>query len=264
MARIVARNAKLFAGARNITGRVNRTTLSFPSDAPEVTTFKTEYRERLGDGLRDGELSFSGMFDGSASQLSETLQDLSGASGWWGWYPEGSTASLVGKEIAGIVTEHDIESAVDGAVLHSGTVNLSSAILAATSLGHTTLSGVGASELGSVDSGSTGISEAFYNFRVLSLTGATPEISASVQGSWDDSAFTTLAEFTAASSGNQITTASVYNYLRYRRGRIMLAGTSPSAEFFLSMGVQVQTSPSTPLYSLDFSKSWNSMYLVGF
>ena len=245
MARIVAKNAKVFGGARNLSGRANSTTLSISGETPDVSAFGEDFRNRLADGLRDVELSVAGFTDLSASQTDESFSALKTASAWWGLYPGNSTASKVGREMNGILSDYSIEAAVEGAVTFSLTVggisaastgSGSSGLFDVNSLADTTVSVIGSSNLGSVDF-TAACSHTIYNFfRVMTLTGTTPEVSACVQESTDDSSFTTLNVFAAASSADQVFAASSASSARYRRARVALLGTSPCATFQISSG----------------------------
>ena len=236
MGKISARNVKLFGGGRNLSGRANSSTLSLTAEAPDVSAYGTDTRERLQDGLLDYELSVAGWMDVSACQVDELFSDLLGASARWGYYPEGATACLAGKEMNVVCGDYSSEGAVEGAATFSATLSGSSALFDVSSLSYTTVSAVGASNLGSVDF-TAACSHTIWNFfRVETLTGTTPEIAACVQQSTDDSSFTTIYAFTAASAADQVFAASSASSARYRRARVELAGTSPCATFQISSG----------------------------
>ncbi len=237
MARVTAKNVELFAGGRDISGRVNTSTITFSAEAPEVTCYGDTYKERLSDGLKDYGLTFAGFGDFSACQIDETMQSLLSSSAWYGWYPEGATGSKRGREIVGIATDYSIEGAVAGAVGFSATVTGSKVMLDMSSLAHTTLGPVaGASPQSSVDFTTANSGTCWHMFRILTLTGITPEISASMQESANDSAWATIATWMSASSACQIFAASSASCSRYRRVSACLTGTSPCATFMVSSG----------------------------
>lgn len=239
MAKITARNVTIFGGGRDVSGRSNTATFTTPAEAPDVSSFGAIIRERLPDGLRDSELSVAGFIDVSACQVDELYSDLIGASAWWGFYPGDATGSKLGREIIHILTDYSSEGAVEGAATTSTTTSGSSSIYFVNSLGNTTLSTVGTSALSSVDF-SASISGTIKHFlRILTLTGTNPEIGASLQDSNDDSSYTTIADFGAASSADQVITASTSSASRYRRLNVNLAGTSPCATFQVSTGSAV-------------------------
>ncbi len=240
MARITARNIKLFAGGRDISGRVNTSTLTFSSEAPEVTCYGDAYKERLSDGLRDYGLTFAGFGDFSASQIDETMQSLLSSSAWYGWYPEGATGSMRGREIVGIATDYSIEGAIAGAIGYSATVTGSKVMLDMSSLANTTLGpAAGASNLEGVDFAAANSGTCWHIFRILTLTGTNPEISACVQESaLGTSTWATIVDWDSASSACQIFAASSASCSRHRRVAASLSGTSPCATFMVSSGSQ--------------------------
>jgi len=245
MARIVAKDAKIFGGARDLSGRANSATMSVTAESPEVSAFGEGYRSRLHDGLRDCELSVAGFTDISASQTDESFDALKGASAWWGFYPGDSTASKVGREMNGILNDYNVEAAVEGAVTFSITVGgvtaackagASAGLFDVNSLADHTVSAVGASNLSSVDFTAQADHTIWNFFRLSTLTGTSEDISACVQESSDDSSFVTISVFTAASSADQMFSSSAASSLRYRRARVELKGTSPCATFQISSG----------------------------
>ncbi len=236
MARITARNIKLFAGGRDISGRVNTSTLTFSSEAPEVSCYGDTYKERLSDGLRDYGLTFAGFGDFSASQIDETMQSLLSSSAWYGWYPEGATVSTRGREIVGVATDYSIEGAVAGAVGYSATITGCGVMLDMASLANATIVSSGCTNQSSVDFSTTNTGTCWHIYRILTLAGTLPDISASLQDSPDDITWTTLVEWGSASSACQIFAASSASSARYRRVSACLSGTSPSATFMVGSG----------------------------
>ena len=244
MAKVTARNVGLFGGGRDLSGRSNSGTLSYSAETPDTTTFGLTTRERLADGLLDYELSVGGWMDLSACKVSELFEDLLGASARWGYYPEGATASKGGKEMTMVCSDFSSEGAVEGAATYSATMAGTGAcsggvggMLDVTSLTYATVSAVGSSNLGSVDFAAACAGHTIWNtLRVTTMTGTTPEISACIQSSTDDSSFTTIAVMTTASAADQVSTASATSSNRYRRARVAMLGTSPCATFQISSG----------------------------
>lgn len=236
MARVTARNTTLFAGARDISGRANTATMSFSAETPDDTCFGATYRERLGGGLKDYELSFAGFGDFSACQIDETMQGLMAASAWYGVYRDAATASKRGREIIGIATNYTLEGAVEGAVGYSATVTGSTVMLDMSSLSHTTYIVAGCSNACSVDFTAANSGTCWHMLRVLTLTGTTPEISACVQESANDSTWATIQAWTSLSSANQVLAVTTASCSRYRRVAASLSGTSPCATFMVCSG----------------------------
>jgi len=241
MAKITARNVKLFGDGRNLSGRANSSTLSLTAEATDVSAYGTDTRERLHDGLLDYELSVAGWMDVSACQVDELFSDLIGASARWGYYPAGATACLIGREMNAVCSDYSSEGAVEGAATFSATLSGSSDLFDVNSLGYTTVSAIGSSNLGSVDFTASCSHTVWNFFRVLTIAGSTPEIAACIQESTDDATFTTISVFTAASIANQVFAASAASSARYRRGRVAIAASangvvSPCATFQISSG----------------------------
>jgi hypothetical protein len=238
MARVVARNVEIFGGGRDLSGRSNSVTLTFSAEAPEVTAFRDSTRQRLPGGLRDSELTADGFFDNAASQMDENLNAMVSASAWWALFPITASGSKAGREFAGILTEYSAVGAVADAATVSFTVPGSAPFYFVNSLGHTTVSGcwAGSQAISSVDfSGSAASGMGF--FRLFEISGTNPEVGASLQHSGNDSTWTTLLDFGAASVGNTATGASYSSASRYRRLKYIFAGTSPfGATLYASSG----------------------------
>jgi predicted secreted protein len=107
--------------SRNISARANSATLSFTAEEMDGTAFGAEYRERIADGLKDWSLDFAGLWDGSASQLDETLQGIMAACTSVCYGPSGSTSGAVQYSGCAILQDYTVEGAVDAAVTFSAT-----------------------------------------------------------------------------------------------------------------------------------------------
>ncbi len=122
MARITARNVSFnvinAAGAAcELSGRSNTATMTFTSEAPEVTTYGTTYKERLPDGLKDFTFSIGGFYDGAGqSQIDSILFGILGASTVIRYGPGGSAAGCTLYVASAVCTDYAIEGAVAGAV----------------------------------------------------------------------------------------------------------------------------------------------------
>jgi hypothetical protein len=126
MAKITARNVTVdiddsTGACQSISGRTNSATLSFSAETPDVSAFGTTYRERVPDGLKDWELSVSGFWDGSSSQLDEILFGIHGGSTLVRYGPAGSTSGCTKYEACAVCSDYNIEAAVEGAVTYSAT-----------------------------------------------------------------------------------------------------------------------------------------------
>lgn len=124
MAKISARNVSLgiddsAAACQSISGRSNTATMSFSAEAPDVSAFGTTYRERVPDGLKDWELSVSGLWDGVASQIDSILFGILGASTRVAYGPAGSTSGCTKYEASAVCNDYSVEGSVEGAVTFS-------------------------------------------------------------------------------------------------------------------------------------------------
>ena len=228
MARIVARNAAILCGGRDISARSNSAALSITSETPEVTTFTESTRTRLPGGLGDVELTVDGFWDSAASQVDETFSTLIGASDWWGFYPAGTTACNYGREYQGILTEYGSNAAVADALTTSVTVAGSPPLLISRVLAGGTLTGTGTCAVGAgVDFGAATTCPTYNLLRIFSLAGTTPQIAGSLQDSADDTTYTTKAVFyteaAAASSGSIVNLQIATSAARYRRFKYVVS-----------------------------------------
>lgn len=127
MAKIHARNASLYledssGASRSMSGLTSQMTLTWSSDAPDVTGFGNDNRERLSNGLKDWELTFSAFFSSAANEVDEVLSGILGGSTLFQLGPAGSTSGSNKYAACGILSEYSMDYAVDGAATVSGTV----------------------------------------------------------------------------------------------------------------------------------------------
>lgn len=126
MTRRTARNTTIVItdsgnASRLVSGRSNTATLTFSSEAVDVTSFGAEYRERIADGIKDWELSCAGFWDGAASQIDEILYGVLSACTAVQYGPSGSTSGDVKYSGCAILQDYEISGEVEGAVEWSGT-----------------------------------------------------------------------------------------------------------------------------------------------
>jgi len=244
LAKIAARNARILVGGRDVSCRSNNVTLTMSAEAPEVTTFCDDNRSRLAGGIKDVEMSLDGFYDTAASNVDELYYYGLAASNLVGLYPNGYTACRVGREFTGIITSYESTFATEDAAATAVTFSGSPPLLITKSLYYGTLSGAGASDLASANftDGSSG--SQYIIVRLLTLTGTTPEFSASVQESSDDASFTTIyavesASLPSAGSPFGASISLISSASQYRRVAASLSGTSPCATFFVASGSKV-------------------------
>lgn len=238
MAKIVARNAMVFAKGVDVSGRTNSVTLSMTAEAPDVTSFGSDVRERLANGLKDAEFSGAGYYDTSASNTDELFSSLMTASTIYGFYPTNASSARPGYEFGGITTEYSSDFPVADVAAINYTVSASGDVNRGKSLGYTTVSGT--------DSASgylcTGCSIDYDSdtanskvvARLLNITGTAAWVSASYQDSGDDTTFTTRIDFGAFTTSNQVVSQLLSSASTYRR--IKYSASATGAFSFTMMG----------------------------
>lgn len=226
MARIVARNAGIVFGARDISARSNTAALSLSTEAPEVTCFTETTRTRVPGGLSDAELTVDGFWDSAASQVDEIFSASLGASGMAGFYPQSTDASMKGYEFSGILSRYNSNAAVAGAVTTAVTLTgcaplLRSHVLLSASVALTS----GSNECPGVDFGAATAATGqtvWWIMRVMSE--AATLIAASAQSSADDAAWVTQGEFASQTVANTISIITSTSAGRHRRFRCDIDG----------------------------------------
>ena len=250
MAEIIGLNARTLIGNRNLSGTTNQVTLTLSAETPEVTSFVDNSRQRLAGGIRDFELTEDGFFETGASAADAFLAATLGASALAAAYMAGLAGSKYGYECAALLSRYEMPFRVGDAGGISLTLAGSSALYSLHSLsgsvldaaGQPTLSGAGTSNLGSVDlkGAADTVGTSYATLRLLTLSGASPAFSASLQLSANDSAWTTaytvlsLSPLSVADHSGSLVTFSSAS--RYARVAVDLAGTSPCATFFIACG----------------------------
>lgn len=127
MAKQTARNTTILildsgAASRILSGRANSATMSFSSEAVDVTSFGAEYRQKIADGIKEWSMSVNGIWDGAASQLDEIMYGILGACTSMCYGPGGSATGAVQYSGCAILSEYSVEGEVSGAVTWSGTL----------------------------------------------------------------------------------------------------------------------------------------------
>ena len=127
MARIVGRNASLYledsaAASRAMSGLLNTISLSRTAEAPDVTGFGDDNRQRLSSGIKDWELSFGAFFSTGANEVDVVLNGILGGSTLFKFGPSGSTSTCVMYTACGVLTEYTADFSVEGAATVSGTI----------------------------------------------------------------------------------------------------------------------------------------------
>lgn len=230
MTKIVARNAEIFAKGVDFSGMTNSVTFSMTAESPDVTSFGSDVRERLANGLKDAEFSGGGFYNTAASSTDETFSGLMTASTIYGFYPQTASANYIGYEFSGITTEYSSDFAVADAAVITFTVSASGDVTRGKSLGYKTVTGT-TSASGYLDSGcSVDFDASTANtgrviLRMLEITGTDATVSASFQDSNDDSAFTTITDFGSFTLDNTVNSETYTSASRYRRIKYSITAT---------------------------------------
>ena len=125
--RITARNASLYiqdstGASRSISGYLNNISMSRSAEAPDITGFGEDNRQRLSNGIKDWELTFNAFFGVGASGIDEILNGILGGSTMLFFGPSGSTSSCTMYTACAVLTEYAADFALEGAATMSGTL----------------------------------------------------------------------------------------------------------------------------------------------
>ena len=120
MAKVAARNASI--GVDDSTGAChalssfgNSVTLTYSAEAPEVTGFGSNNRERMQDGIKDTEFTFDAFFATGAEETDAVLNGILGASTRWVFGPTGSTTGLIHYSALAILSSYEMTFGVEDA-----------------------------------------------------------------------------------------------------------------------------------------------------
>ena len=127
MPKIAARNASLYlensSGASTaVSGDLNQITFTRSAEAPDVTSFGNDNRQRLSNGIKEWEISFNAFFNTTAAALDEILHGILSGSTVFKFGPSGSTSTCIMYTACGVLTEYNADFTVEGAATVSGTI----------------------------------------------------------------------------------------------------------------------------------------------
>ncbi len=118
MGKIVARNASLYvldsSGAcQSVSALTNNIKLSMSAEAPDVTGFGQNNRERLADGIKDWELTGDFFWSSGANEVDAVLAGIGPSGSTFIWFgPSGSTSGSVMYTASAIMTKYDLTFAL--------------------------------------------------------------------------------------------------------------------------------------------------------
>lgn len=127
MGKTVGRNASLYledssSACQSMSGLLNQITLNRSAEAPDVTGFGNDNRERLSNGIKDWELTFAAFFSTGANEVDQVLNGILGGSTLFKFGPTGSSSGCVMYTACGVLSEYSADFNVEGAATVSGTV----------------------------------------------------------------------------------------------------------------------------------------------
>lgn len=134
MARVTARNTHISASdtpnAASIilSGRSNTATMTFTAPGVQVTAFGEEYHSRIGDGIKDWEMSVGGFWDGAASNLDEFMYNALGACINIVYGPGGSDSGSIKYSGCAILNDYEVTGELEGAAEWSATLSAASVL----------------------------------------------------------------------------------------------------------------------------------------
>jgi hypothetical protein len=222
----------------------NDVSISRGIEATETTAFQTGGVKSFIQGLREGSISMSGMFEQSLGGVENAFGAAFQGNNDDGFlvFPDGGTATATGGpdfrcHLAQVVeTKYDIKSPVAGVVAIDMEATADGGVWNGVGqyLPATVLTGAGtfytAASLTSAGTGSSNGGQ--LHLGVLSLSGTSPTISVQLQHSQTGSSWVPATggpegvALTSLGSSIQILTGTIYSYTRLA---VTLGGTSPSA-----------------------------------
>lgn len=120
MGKITARNAffRVWDGtaSTNLTTSLNSITLTQSEEAPEVSVFGQQNRERMHDGIKDWEAAVEGYYEAGTGLIDAVLFGLvAGACGMIDFGPSGSTSGCVKYSACSVLNSYEINFALEDA-----------------------------------------------------------------------------------------------------------------------------------------------------
>lgn len=220
----------------------NDVSVSFSSEAAETTTFQTSGVKSYIAGLREGSISLSGFYDGTVTGVDAILTTAIASNGDEGCvvFPDGNSSATSASRCyitKGIETKYDLKSPVSGVVAVDTEIQADGGVWRG--IGQTfTQSGAAttyAPGSGGYDTGSsTTTNGGLLIMGVTALTGTSPTAALTFQHSQDGATWTTPTggDLGTESGIGGVVTVVAGSVFRYTRLRVVLGGTSPSANIY--------------------------------
>jgi hypothetical protein len=233
MSFVHGKNTVVLFNATNMSGFLKEASTSNSVETADVTAFGASAKAYI-VGLKDGTVSLTGMFDGTAGATDPIFQAaLGGSTGVLSVFPSGSSIGSRGITAAFHETSYNLSSPVGDVVSASAEVQATGGVDGAVSLhalGAETSTGTTTSHDGAASSSNGGSA-------VLHVTANDRDDSTTIkiQHSADNSTWADLATFSVVSTSSttyeQVIVASGSTVNRYLRASHTLAGSSGSITY---------------------------------
>jgi len=120
MAKIAARNASIYVddsanACQALSSFFNSVTLTYSAEAPEVTGFGSNNRERMQDGIKDTEFTGDAYFGTGAAETDAVFNSILGASSLWRFGPAGSGTGQIMYAACAVLTSYEMTFGVEDA-----------------------------------------------------------------------------------------------------------------------------------------------------
>lgn len=220
----------------------NDVSVAFAGEATETTTFQTGGVKSYIAGLREGSISLSGFYDGTVNGVDAILTTAIANTGDEGVivFPDGAGSATVVSRCyitKGIETKYDLKSPISGVVAVDTEIQADGGVWRGQ--GQTfTQSGVATTYAPSSSGNDRGVQGTSTNgglliMGVTALTGTSPTVALTFQHSQDGSSWVSPAADLGTESGiGGVVITLAGSIYRYTRLRVVLGGTSPSANIY--------------------------------
>jgi hypothetical protein len=220
----------------------NDVSVSFAGEATETTTFQTSGVKSFIAGLREGSVALSGFYDGTVNGVDAILNTAISNTSDEGVivFPDGAGSATVTSRCylaRGIETKLDLKSPVSGVVAIDTEIQADGGVWRG--FGQTFTQAVAATTYAPSSTGNVRTEGGTTNGGVIlmgvtSLTGTSPTVALTFQHSPDGSTWTTPTggDLATESGVGGVVTLVNGNIYKYTRLRVVLGGTSPSANIY--------------------------------
>lgn len=237
MAFLHGKSTKVFVNGSDLSSYFNDASPSVSIETAETTAFGNDDKTYI-TGLRDGTISTSGMFDGSAGAVDAVLSGILGTENSavvtiaYGGATAGNRVSIALAE----ETSYDISAPVSDVVSATAEFQADDGVyggIALTGLSAVSSTGTGSAQDNSASTSNGGV--AVFHATANTRDGST---TLKVQHSADNVSWADLATFTAVSAGTtdseRVVVAAGTTVNRYLRASHTLAGSTGSITYIMS------------------------------